>query len=100
MYDPNFYYRQHPMSQFTQYQPMPVYSMPARQQKVHQRQQLLMEDAIQIARQHVPGLVVEAELKREHGQQIFEIEIVTSDGVRYEVEIDANSGEVIEISLD
>ncbi|HLS06810.1 MAG TPA: PepSY domain-containing protein [Bacillota bacterium] len=97
MYNPNFYYQQQrqPMNQFPQYHPMP-----AGQQMPLERQQLLMEDAIQIARQNVPGLVVEAELEQEHGRQIFEIDIVTSDGVRYEVEVDANSGEVIEISVD
>jgi len=114
MYHPNVhpYYlmnRNHSVYGPNQYQPLnqpvnemqsmiPAYPLPNHEPM--QRQQLLMEEAIQIARQHVPGLVVEAELEHKHGRQIFEIDIITAEGVKYEVEIDANSGEVIEISLD
>lgn len=97
VYGPNQYQPlNQPMNET--YLPMAVYPVPNHEPM--QRQQLLMEEAIQIARQHVPGLVVEAELENKHGRQIFEIDIITSEGVKYEVEIDANSGEVIEISLD
>lgn len=77
---------------------IPAY--PMLEQEPMPRQQLLIEEAIQIARQHVPGTVVQAELERKHGRLVFEVDIVTNEGVKYEVEVDANSGEVIEISLD
>src|SRR5690625_4154794 len=108
MYDPKadqYIYPRHGMYQ--PYHSGPMYAappmMPTYETISHNlgnRQQLLMEDAIVIARQQVPGLVVEAELKQKQGRQLFEVEIITSEGVKYEVEIDAMSGEVVKISLD
>src|SRR5690625_2278729 len=108
MYDPKtnqYIYPRHGL--YPPYNPDPSYAappmMPTYETTGHNlgnRQQLLMEDAIVIARQQVPGLVVEAELKDKHGRQLFEVEIITSEGVKYEVEIDAMSGEVVKISLD
>lgn len=59
-----------------------------------------MEEAIGIARQQVPGQVVEAELKRKGNRLIYEVEIVTDANVKYEVKIDYNTGQVIEVELD
>ncbi|WP_420339056.1 PepSY domain-containing protein [Roseibium sp.] len=56
--------------------------------------------AIEIALKEVPGTVQETEFEREDGKEIFEIEIVTADGVEMEVEIDAASGTVLEIEQD
>lgn len=82
-------------------QPMATHSQAVEQTNVpRKRQQLLMEEAIPIAREQVEGQVVEAELKRKHGRQIFEVEIINPQNVKYEVEIDANTGEVNDVSLD
>lgn len=62
--------------------------------------QLLIEDAIQIARAQVPGEVVSAELEREKGRLIFEIDIVSTQGPVYEVKVDALTGEVLSVELD
>jgi len=59
-----------------------------------------MVEAINIALDQVPGEPVEAERKRKHGTLIYEVEIINEQGVKYEVDIDANSGNVISVELD
>ena len=61
---------------------------------------LSMQNAIGIALDQVPGKVKEAELDRENGRQIYEIDIVTDDGRKMEVEVDANTGEVLKVEED
>lgn len=62
--------------------------------------QINMVDAINIALQQVPGEAVEAERKTRRGRRIYEIEIVTAEGTKYEVEVDRNTGEVVNVELD
>lgn len=62
--------------------------------------QIMIEDAIDIARKQVPGQVVQAELENKSGRLIYEVDVITSESVKYEVKIDANTGEVIEVELD
>lgn len=57
-------------------------------------------DAIYIALEQVPGEVVSAELEHEQGIMVYEVEIVTQQGVKYEIDVDVNSGEVISVGLD
>lgn len=60
-----------------------------------------MEEAIQIARRQVPGQVVSAELDRRGNRLIYEVEIIAdSNNVKYEVKIDYNTGQVIEVEID
>lgn len=61
---------------------------------------LTEEQVIEIALAQVPGEVIEVELETEDGQQIFEVEILGLDGVEMEVEIDANTGDVLEVEAD
>lgn len=56
--------------------------------------------AIEIALAEVPGEVQEAELEREDGGQVYEIEILMADGMEMEVEIDANTGDVLEVEAE
>lgn len=56
--------------------------------------------AIEIALAEVKGEVQETELEREHGNLVYEIEILTSEGREMEVEIDAETGEVLEIEAE
>lgn len=74
--------------------------MPYMHQQQQINRQISIEDAIGIAREQVPGQVVQAELEKKGGRLIYEVDIVTAQGVKYEVEIDANTGEVIDIELD
>ena len=55
------------------------------------------EQAIEIALAEVGGELQEAELEREDGMSVFEIEILTADGTEVEVEINAETGEILEI---
>lgn len=66
----------------------------------HVSRQIQMEDAIVTARERVPGQVVNAELERKRGRLVFEIDIITDQGVRYEVVVDAESGNVLSVELD
>ncbi|OLO28239.1 hypothetical protein BTR23_17945 [Alkalihalophilus pseudofirmus] len=59
-----------------------------------------IEEAIQIALQHVPGLVVEVELDMENGFLVYEVEILTPLGIKYEVDVDVMTGRIIEIEID
>src|SRR5699024_4607941 len=61
------------------------------QQELQQmNRQISIEDAIRIGREQVPGQVVKAELERKGGRLIYEVDVVTNQGVKYEVKIDAN----------
>lgn len=62
--------------------------------------QIDIVDAIEIARRQVAGQVVDAELERKGERLIYEIEIITSENVKYDVEIDANTGEVLQVAVD
>ncbi len=56
--------------------------------------------AIEIALAEVPGEVEEVELERENGARVYEIEIVTAENAEFEIEIDAVTGEIIEIEAE
>ncbi|WP_375253749.1 PepSY domain-containing protein [Yoonia sp.] len=58
------------------------------------------EQVIAIALLEVPGEVNEVELEREHGKQIYEVEIIAEDGTEMEVEINAETGDVLKVSAD
>ncbi|WP_415716954.1 PepSY domain-containing protein [Roseibium sp.] len=58
------------------------------------------EKAIEIALAEVPGTVQETELEKEDGKQVYEIEILTANGVEMEVEIDVATGTVLEFEAD
>lgn len=61
--------------------------------------QITMGEAINIALQQVPGQVVKAELEQEYQRMVYEVEILTRQG-KFEVYVDANSGEILHIELD
>ncbi len=56
--------------------------------------------AVEIALAEVPGEVQEAELEREDGMHVYEIEILTADGAEMDVEINADTGEIFEIEAE
>jgi len=60
--------------------------------------QISVDQAIQTASQQVQGTIVEVELEKEEGDTaVWEVYSVTTDGKLMEVEIDAKSGEVLEV---
>jgi len=52
--------------------------------------------AIAIALNAVSGKVIEAEIEKEDGKLVWEVEVLTSENEVYELEIDANDGRIIE----
>jgi uncharacterized membrane protein YkoI len=44
--------------------------------------------------------VIEVELERDDGRWIYELELVSPEGVLYEMEIDAASGTVLEVERE
>ena len=62
--------------------------------------QITIEEAMNIARNQVQGQVVKVELEHEKGVLAYEVDIVTQQGVKYEVIVDANTGGIISIELD
>ena len=59
------------------------------------------EAAIEIALAEVPGQVRETELENEDGKMVYEIEIIAAaDGKEMEVEIDAETGAVLEVEAE
>lgn len=59
-------------------------------------------EAMNIALERVPGEVVKVELEREHGREVYEVEIVSHHhhGVKYEVKVDAHTGRIISVKVD
>ncbi len=66
----------------------------------HWYRQITIEEAMDIALQQVPGQVVKVELDSKNGMQVYEVEIITSQGSKYEVEVDVNTGGIVDIDLD
>lgn len=56
--------------------------------------------AIELALVEVPGEVQETELENEDGKHVYEIEILSADGKEMEVEIDAQTGEILEVEAE
>jgi uncharacterized protein (AIM24 family) len=59
-----------------------------------------VEQAVEIALAQVPGEVQETDLEREDGMLVYEIDILTADGVEMEVEINADTGEILDIEAE
>lgn len=54
-----------------------------------------IEQAVQVGIATHPGKVIEAELEREEGRVVWDLEIVTADGSITELAIDASSGAIV-----
>ena len=59
-----------------------------------------IEDAMSIASSQIPGEIVKVELEKENGIYLYEVDIVNAEGIKYEVEIDAQTGNVLNIKID
>lgn len=65
-----------------------------------QYRRISIEQAMTIALQRVPGQVVKAELEYEDGMLVYEVDIRSQDGVKYEVQVDAITGAIIRVKMD
>jgi uncharacterized cupredoxin-like copper-binding protein len=73
--------------------------LPASTTKTHAHPKLSMAQAKQIAQKTVPGTFKSSELENEKGKSIYSFDIQAKDGL-HEVNIDANSGEVLENKIE
>ena len=53
---------------------------------------LALEDVLKSARKIQPGKVLEVELETKKGKKIYEIELLNSDGIVFELKFDAKTG--------
>ncbi|MCW9012310.1 MAG: PepSY domain-containing protein [Gammaproteobacteria bacterium] len=56
---------------------------------------LPLESILKRLRQTYPGKVLEVELEKEGGKIIYEIEILTKNGIVKEIYIDAKTGDIV-----
>ena len=61
---------------------------------------ITIDQAMSIGLNEVPGKVTESEIEKEDGKLVWEISVLDNQNQTYELEIDANSGEVLEKELD
>lgn len=60
-----------------------------------QQVKITIEQAILTASKAQPGTVLKAELEKEHGPLMWELEIVSADGALHEVHVDGEHGKLI-----
>lgn len=56
---------------------------------------MTLEDILNIVNKELNGRILEAELEMRKGQYIYQLDLLDSDGVVWEVEYDASSGKLI-----
>jgi len=72
------------------------YSEQEEARNLQQRGDILsLEQILQNARQHHEGRILEAELERERGVYVYEVELLDEQGQVWEMKLDAISGELI-----
>jgi len=57
---------------------------------------LPLEKILEHAQQHQSGRVLEVEFENDNGQYIYEIEILNAKGVVWELELDAQTGQLLD----
>lgn len=57
--------------------------------------EISMDEIVQRMEDKYNGTVTEIEFDREWNRDVYEIEIKTADGYEWDIEVDANSGEII-----
>ena len=61
---------------------------------------LPLESLVEQARRLHPGRVLEVELETRRGRRIYEIELVDSEGIVWEMKFDAQTGELLATERD
>ncbi|HDR4863569.1 PepSY domain-containing protein [Bacillus cereus] len=64
------------------------------------RQRITMQQAQEIALQRVPGKVMHVDMDLENGVLVYEVFIMTPQGMIFEVEILAKNGKILKIEQE
>jgi len=64
------------------------------------RQRITMQQAQEIALQRVPGKVMHVDMDLENGVLVYEVFIMTPQGMIFEVEILAKNGKILKIDQE
>jgi uncharacterized membrane protein YkoI len=59
-----------------------------------------LEEILEGVENKQPGRILEVELEKEHGRYIYEIELLDDQGKVWEMEIDAENGEILKTELE
>ena len=59
-----------------------------------------MEDLLKRVHAQYPGKVVETELERKGDRYVYEVEVVSDQGVKHELQLDARTGELLNTAED
>ncbi|MCX4188105.1 PepSY domain-containing protein [Methylophaga sp. OBS4] len=74
---------------------------PAKARQLQQHGKILaLEQIIDAAIAIKPGQILETELERDDGRYFYELEILDAGGQVWELEFDAQSGDLIELELE
>ena len=57
---------------------------------------LPLETILERAQQYQPGRVLEVEFEKQHEQYFYEIEILNTQGIVWELKLDARTGQLLE----
>jgi len=80
---------------------VPVLAMADSEDFAHDNQVAIsIDQAMSIALKEVPGSVLGTELEKEDKKLVWEIEILTDEKKTFEVEVDAETGDVLEVEED
>ena len=69
-------------------------------QSYNRYSRISIEDAISIALSQIPGEVTKVELDTENGRLVYEVDIITRQGIEYDMEIDAQTGRITRLRRD
>lgn len=59
-----------------------------------------LEDLISQVRSEYPGRIIEVELDDDDGRYVYELELVDENGVVWDLEVDASTGQVLKYEQD
>lgn len=59
-----------------------------------------LEDLLERVRREYPGRIIEIELEKENGKYVYEIDLVDEDGIVWELELDASTGDLLKLKRD
>jgi uncharacterized membrane protein YkoI len=61
---------------------------------------LVVEQAVALAKHHVPGTVIKVELERKGERDLYEVKVASERGEMRELKIDAHTAELLENQRD
>lgn len=76
------------------------YNQSYNNQPYNRYSRISIEDAMSIAMEQIPGEIVKVELDTEDGILVYEVDIMTAQGIKYEMEIDAQTGRIVKLKRD